>query len=145
MPDVRVTAGADGRLSRVWWLGLPALAGCGSLPRFVVLRCSAAWLLRQAGRPDLCSRHQHGSAGHSSWCVFRVTQPCQISQMCPQIASGRWTGGSRRHSRPLRRVTDGRCIDVAGAGPCHVACFCQLASQWLKRHLSHAGPETVLS
>ena len=69
-----------------WWLGLPALAGAPRLPRFVGLRYSPSQLLRQAGRSDLCSRHQHGSAGHSAWCVNRVTQLCRISQVCRQSA-----------------------------------------------------------
>ena len=93
-----------------WRLGLPALAGCGSWPRSVGLRCCPSQLPSQTGRSDLCSRHQHGSTGHSSCCVIRVTQLSRISQFLPQIGSGRWAGGSR----PLIL---GRCIDPVGAGP----------------------------
>ena len=71
-----------------WWLGLPALAGCGSLPRPNGLRCSLPHPPRHTGRSDLCSRHQHGSADQSSCFVIRVTQLRQISQVCRKLARG---------------------------------------------------------
>ena len=68
------------------WLGLPALAGCGSLPQSVWLRYSPSQLLMQARRSDLCSRHQHGSSGHSACFVLPVLQPCQMNQVCRDLA-----------------------------------------------------------
>ncbi len=70
----------------LWWLGLPTLAGCDNLPRSAGLLCSLLSLLMQAGRSGLCSRHQHGSADHSSCCVIRVTQLVRISRVCRQSA-----------------------------------------------------------
>ena len=67
-------------------LGLPVLAGCGSLPRSVVLRCSPLQLPRQTGRSDLCSRHQRGSADRSSSFVIRVTRLCGIRRVCRKLA-----------------------------------------------------------
>ena len=67
------------------WLGLPTLAGCGSLPWAVGLRCSPPQPPRQTGGSDLCSRHQRGSSGRFAWCVNRVTRPCWISQVCRQL------------------------------------------------------------
>ena len=91
------------------WLGLPTLAGCGSLPRSVGLRCSRPQLPMQTGGSSLCSRHQHASSGHSVCFVIRVTQLCQISQFLPPIGSGRRTGGSRHHPYP----PDSRLVDAA--------------------------------
>jgi len=129
-----------------WWLGLPALAGCGSLPRSAGLGCSPQQPPRQAGRSDLCSQHQHGSAGHSACFVIRVTQLSWISpgrgniagSLCrvpsgpgmPSIGSGHCTGGSRRHPHTLRLAGDRHCIDAAGAGHAAWVCFCKLANQW---------------
>eukprot|EP01044_Picomonas_judraskeda_P014249 COSAG03_NODE_2244_length_2962_cov_2.912679_2_plen_116_part_00 len=41
---------------------------------------------RGTGRSALCSRHQHGSADHSSWFVVRVAQLCRIGQVCRKVA-----------------------------------------------------------
>ena len=68
------------------WLGLAVLAGCGGLLAGAVLRYSPSRLLMQAGRSDLCSRHQHGSSGHSACFVLRVLQPCQMNQVCRDLA-----------------------------------------------------------
>ena len=82
-----------------WWLGLPALAGCGSLPRPVGLRCPPSQLPRQTGRLDLCSRHQHGSADQSSCFVIRVTQLCRISQVSHELAwDSRWVAIAATHA-----------------------------------------------
>jgi len=69
-----------------WWLGLPAHVLCGSLPQPAVLMRSPPQLPRKAGRSDQCSRHQNGSTGHSLSCVIRVTQLCQISRVCRDLA-----------------------------------------------------------
>ena len=69
-----------------WRMGLPALAGCGRLQRLAGLRRSAQQPSMEAGRSDLCSRHQRGSTGHPSCCVIRVTQLCRISQVCRKLA-----------------------------------------------------------
>ena len=70
----------------LWWLGLPAHVLCGSLPQPAVLMRSPPQLPRKAGRSDQCSRHQNGSTGHSLSCVIRVTQLCQISRVCRDLA-----------------------------------------------------------
>ena len=101
-----------------WWLRLPALAGCGSLPRSVGLRCSPPQSSRQTGGSDLCSFHQHASSGHSACFVIRVTQLCRISQVLPPIGSKRRTGSSCHHPYPLKLAADGHCMDATDAGPC---------------------------
>ena len=70
----------------LWWLGLPALVLCGCLPQPAVLMRSPPQLPRKAGRSDQCSRHQNESTGHSLSCVIRVTQLCQISRVCRDLA-----------------------------------------------------------
>ena len=69
----------------LWWLGLPALVLCGSLPQPAALMRSPPQLPMKAWRSDQCSRHQHGSTGHSSSCVIRVAHLCQISQLCRDL------------------------------------------------------------
>ena len=104
------------------WLGLPALAGCGSLPQSVWLRYSPSQLLMQAARSDLCSRHQHGSAGHSAWCVIRVTQLCRISQVRRRLAR------------------DAGLVALAAA---HSSSDLQLTNTtWMTRVLGHAPDKT---
>ena len=65
------------------------------------------------------------ASAREHWPSFVVRDSCHTALPdqpgLPQIASGHWTGDSRRHSRPIRLVTDGYCIDVAGARPCHVS------------------------
>ena len=82
-PEHSFTRASDASPS---WLGLPALAGCGSLPQSIGLRCSLLPHPRQTGGSDLCSRHQHASSGHSACFVLRVTQLFQISQVYHQLA-----------------------------------------------------------
>jgi hypothetical protein len=117
------------------WLGLPALAACGSLPRSVRLRCSPSQSLRQAGRSDLCSRHQHGRAGHSTCFVIRVTQLCRISQVYRQLArDAGLVALAAAHASSDLLLSDTACIQwVLGHAPW--VQVCQLARQWLKRPL----------
>ena len=68
------------------WLGLPTLAGGGSLPRSAGLRCSPSQPPRQTGGSDLCSRHQYASSGHSACFAIRVTQLYRISPDYRQLA-----------------------------------------------------------
>jgi len=77
--------------SRAWdasrsRLGLAVLAGCGGLLAAAVLRCSSSRPPGQTRRSDLCSRHQHGSSGHSACFVLPVLQPCQMNQVCRDLA-----------------------------------------------------------
>jgi hypothetical protein len=51
-----------------------------------VLRCSSSRPPGQTRRSDLCSRHQHGSSGHSACFVLPVLQPCQMNQVCRDLA-----------------------------------------------------------
>ena len=62
------------------------LAGCGGLLAAAVLRCSSSRPPGQTRRSDLCSRHQHGSSGHSACFVLPVLQPCQMNQVCRDLA-----------------------------------------------------------
>ena len=106
---------------RQWWLGLPALAGCGSLPRSVGVRCSPPQPPRQTGGLDLCSRHQHASSGHSACFVIRVTQLCQIRQVLHQLA---------RDARLVALATtrtfpDSRLVGTASMYLCQVASQCR--------------------
>lgn len=115
------------------WLGLPALAGALRLPRSVELRYSPSQLLMQAGRSDLCSRHQHGSAGHSAWCVNRVTQPCRISQVCRQSArDAGLVALAAAHASPDVSLNVVVWIQRL-RGHAAWLCFSQIASQQLKR------------
>ena len=115
------------------WLGLPALAGCGSLPQSVWLRYSPSQLLMQARRSDLCSRHQHGSAGHSACFVICVTQLCRISQVRRRLArdAGLVALAAAHSSSNLQLTNTTWMTRVLG----HAAwvCVCQIASQQLKR------------
>jgi hypothetical protein len=106
-----------------WWLGLPALAAYSSLPRPVRLRCSQPQSLRQAGRSDLCSCCQQGSAGHSACFVIRVTQLCQISQDYRQLAQdAELVALATTHTPSYLYTNDEHCMDAAGAGPCWHGC-----------------------
>ena len=121
-----------------WRLGLPALAGCGSLPRPIGLRCSQSQPPRQTGRSDLCSRHQNGSADHSSCFVIRVTQLCRISQCCRKLTRG---------SRPVALAATHAPSDLSLAVVpsmqrvlWHAVCahLCQIARKQSKRAHSHS-------
>ena len=116
-----------------WWLRLPALAACGSLPWSVGLRYSPSQLLRQAGRSDLCFRHQHGSAGHSACFVIRGTQLCRISQVSRQPArdAGLVALAAAHASSNLPLIATAWMQRLLG----HAAwvCLCLIASQQLKR------------
>eukprot|EP01044_Picomonas_judraskeda_P008071 COSAG03_NODE_899_length_5417_cov_188.692915_4_plen_243_part_00 len=129
-PEHSFTRASDASPS---WLGLPALAGCGSLPQSVWLRYSPTQLLMQAGRSDLCSRHQHGSAGHSACFVIRVTQLCRISQVRRRLArdAGLVALAAAHSSSDLQLAITTWMAQVLG----HAAwvCVCQIASQQLKR------------
>jgi hypothetical protein len=129
-PEHSFTRASDASPS---WLGLPALAGCGSLPQSVWLRYSPSQLLMQAGRSDLCSRHQHGSAGHSACFVIRVTQLCRISQVRRRLArdAGLVALAAAHSSSDLQLTNTTWMTWVLG----HAAwvCVCQIASQQLKR------------
>ena len=93
-PTLRASAVALPRnrwTSRAWdasrsRLGLAVLAGCGGLLAAAVLRCSSSRPPGQTRRSDLCSRHQHGSSGHSACFVLPVLQPCQMNQVCRDLA-----------------------------------------------------------
>ena len=130
-----------------WRLGLPALAGCGRLSRPVGLRCSPARLPRQTGRSDLCSRHQHGSAGHSSCCVNRVSQLCRISQVCRKLArdAGPVALAATHAPSDLPMMTTASMQRVLGHAT--RVCFCQLAKSVFRTHLfpRRAGNGAVLS
>ena len=84
VPRKRGIAGASD--ASPWWLGLAAHAACGSLPKPAGLRPSISQSPREAGRSDLCSWHQHGSADHSACFAVRVTQLCRISEVCRKLA-----------------------------------------------------------
>ena len=115
-----------------WRLGLPALAGCGSWPRSVGLRCCPSQPPRQTGRSDLCSLHQHGSTGHSAWCVIRVTQLSRISQVYRQLArDAGLVALATTRTPPDLRLVDTACAlsrlneNAAVSGcSCAVACWC---------------------
>ena len=88
---------------------------------------------RQTGRSDLCSRHQHGSSGLSTCFVIRVTQLCQMSQVCRNLP---------RYAEIVALATAHALSDLPLIGitsiqrlPGHTArvCLCQIASTWLKR------------
>jgi hypothetical protein len=115
------------------WLGLPTLAGCGSLPRSVGLRCSPPQPPRQTGGSDLCSRHQHASSGHSACFVIRVTQLCQISQVYHQLArdAGLVALAAAHASSDLQLTNTTWMTWVLSHAAW--ACVCQIASQQLKR------------
>ena len=57
----------------------------GTLGRALARSSGGGWG-RVGGRSDQCSRHHRGSAGHSSCCVLRVTQLCQISRVRHDLA-----------------------------------------------------------
>ena len=103
------------------------------MPRSVGLRYSPSQLLMQAGRSDLCSRHQHGSAGHSACFVIRVTQLCRISQVRRRLArdAGLVALAAAHASSYLPLIDILWMTRVLG----HAAwvCVCQIASQQLKR------------
>ena len=124
------------------WLGLPALAGCGSLPQSVWLRYSPSQLLMQARRSDLCSRHQHGSAGHSACFVICVTQLCRISQVRRRLArdAGLVALAAAHSSSNLQLTNTTWMTWVLG----HAAwvCVCQIASQQLKRPSPTPAPKS---
>ena len=124
-------------------LGLPVLAGCGSLPRSVVLRCSPLQLPRQTGRSDLCSRHQRGSADRSSSFVIRVTRLCGIRRVCRKLA---------RDSRSVALTTTRAPSDLSLAVVPSMqrvlwhaawARLCQIARKRSKRASSHSWREMV--
>jgi hypothetical protein len=124
------------------WLGLPALAGCGSLPQSVWLRYSPSQLLMQARRSDLCSRHQHGSAGHSACFVIRVTQLCRISQVCRQSArDAGLVALAAAHASPDLQLTDSLWMTWV-LGHAAWVCLCQIASQQLKRPSPTPAPKS---
>ena len=72
-----------------WRLGLAPSTSCGGLPWPVELRRSVPLPSMKAGRSDLCTRYQHGSAGHSACFVTRVSELCRISLRLPHMGSGR--------------------------------------------------------
>ncbi len=116
-----------------WWLVLPALAGCGRLPPSDGLRRSLLSPPMQAGRSDLCSRHQHGSAGHSACFVIRVTQLCRISQVYRHLARGaRLMDLATTHTPSYARMIYTAWMQGA-LGHAAWVCVCQIANQWLKR------------
>ena len=87
----------------------------------------------ETGRSDLCSRHQHGSSGHSSWFVIRVTQLCQMSQVCRKLARCAEMVAvaavpRRSYLSVVVTVSVQRVLGQAACG-----CLCQIASRWLKR------------
>ena len=73
------------------------LVGCGSLPQSAGLRSSQQHTMTQAGRSDLCFRHQQSHTGHSSCFVTRCSAPAPNQLGLPESDSGRWTGGSRHY------------------------------------------------
>ena len=84
---------------------------------------------RQTGRSDLCSRHQHGSAGHSAWWVIRVTQLCRISQVCRQLArDAELVALASTHTPSDLRLMTTVWMQRA-LGHATSACLCQPASQ----------------
>ena len=103
------------------------------MPWSVWLRYSPSQLLMQAGRSDLCSRHQHGSAGHSACFVIRVTQLCRIGQVRRRLArdAGPVALAAAHASSDLQLTNTTWMTRVLG----HAAwvCVCQIASQQLKR------------
>ena len=126
------------------WLGLPTLAGCGSLPQSVWLRYSPSQLLMQAGRSDLCSRHQHASSGHSACFVIRVTQLFQISQVYHQLArdAGLVALATAHASADLQLTNTASMQWVCGYATWVL--LCQIARKWSKRALSLGLTQTVL-
>ena len=125
-----------------WWLGLPTLAGAPRLPRSVWPRYSPSQLLMQAGRSDLCSRHQHGSAGHSACFVIRVTQLCRIGQVRRRLArdAGLVALAAAHASSDLQLMDILWMTRVLG----HAAWVrvCQIASQQLKRPSPTPAPKS---
>jgi|EP01043_Picozoa_sp_COSAG02_P021566 hypothetical protein len=95
----------------------------------------------QAGRSDLCSRHQHGRAGHSACFVIRVTQLCRISQVYRQLArDAGLVALAAAHASSDLSLTDTACIQrVLGHAPW--VQVCQLARQWLKRPSHTVDPK----
>ena len=113
-------------------LGRAVLAACGRLSRSVGLMCSPSQHPRQAGRSDLCSHHQRGSAGRSAWCVNRVTQPCRISQVCRQSArDAGLVALAAAHASPDLSLNVFASIQRL-LGYAAWLCFSQIASQQLK-------------
>jgi hypothetical protein len=116
-----------------WWLGLPTLAGSPRLPWSGGLRHSSSQLTRQAGRSDLCSPHQHGSAGHSACFVIRVTQRCRTSQVCRKMArdAGLVALATAQVPSDLPIMSIASIICVCGyAVWVHI---CQISRKWPKR------------
>ena len=107
-----------------WWLGLPAHVLCGSLPQPAVLMRSPPQLPRKAGRSDQCSRHQNGSTGHSLSCVIRVTQLCQISRVCRDLAQYGGTVALATTQAPLDLTLIATASVQRVLGHVAQACFC---------------------
>jgi hypothetical protein len=122
------------------WLGLPALAGCGGLPRSVGLRRFLLQPPMQAGRSDLCFRHQHGSAGHSAWCVIRVAQLGRIRQVYHQLArDAELVAPAATHTPSYLRLMDTAWMQGA-LGHAARVCLCRISGQWLETSLSQHDP-----
>ena len=101
-----------------------------------VLRCSPSQPPRQAGRSDLCSRHQHGSSGHSACFVTRVTQLCRMSQVCRTLAQCAETVALAAAHAPsgLPLMVTASIQPVPGHAT--RACLCQIGRRWLRRPFS---------
>eukprot|EP01043_Picozoa_sp_COSAG02_P003426 COSAG02_NODE_83_length_39665_cov_25.213719_25_plen_188_part_00 len=67
------------------------------------------------------------SSAREPWPFFVLRDSCHAALPdqpgLPSIGSGRRTGGSRRHPRLPRLVTDYYCMDPSAAWPCCVAVF----------------------
>ena len=116
-------------------LGPAVLAVCGRLSRSVGLMRSPLQHLRQAGRSDQCSRHQHGSTGHSSSSVIRVTQLCQISRICRDLAQYGGTVALATAQAPLDLTLIATASVQWVLGHVAQACFCKPTTKWLKHRI----------
>ena len=112
------------------------------MPWSVGLMHSSSQLLRQAGRSDLCSRHQHGSAGHSACFVIRVTQLCRINKVRRRLArdTGLVALATAHASSDLQSMDISWMARVPGHAAC--VCVCQIASQQLKRPSLTPAPKS---
>ena len=103
-----------------WRLGLAPLTSCGRLSWPVELRRSVPVPSMKAGRSDLCTRYQHGSAGHSPCFVTRVSELCRISLRFAVYWLGTLKWWRSPPPTPLKHASNEPPVDSAGAGPCHV-------------------------